>query len=418
MHETPGSQDPPPAQTSRPRILAIAYNCFPGGGSEPGVGWTWTRILAGFGDVVVMVRPIRGAPVDLQASFEDLPERGHARFVEVELPSWFSRLVDRGHHRAPRLQRLQYIAWQVVALRAARRLQRRERFDLVWHLTFANAWLGSFGHLLGPPFVFGPVGGGVNPPWRLVPGLGAKSVLFEVVRVVLRELAAHLNPLARGSIRRAALILTQNEDTRRWLPAKQRAHAVVFPNAVLEDIPQGRDRQPGPPTALYVGRLISMKGVHLAIQALAELPQWHLLVCGDGREKERLIALAGTVGVSERVQFLGWQDRDEVFRLMRQAADVLVFPSFHDEAGMVVVEAIASGLPVVCLNRGGPPVLGGHAVTAAGPDETIHGLADAIRTSGSLTVDSSAIQDVGEARRRLLIVLRDAGLIGDAPPHH
>jgi glycosyltransferase involved in cell wall biosynthesis len=403
--------------SATPRILAIAYNCFPGGGSEPGVGWTWTRILAGIGEVVVIVRPIRGHPVDLQAALDDVPEGARVRFVEVELPALLRRLLDHGQG-APRLQRLQYIAWQVVALRAARRLQRRQPFDLVWHLTFANAWLGSFGHLVGPPFVFGPVGGGVNPPWRLVPGLGAKSVAFEVTRVALREVMARINPLSRGSVRRATLILTQNEDTRRWLPRSARSKAIVFPNAVLDDIPRGRDRQPGPPTALYVGRLISMKGVHLAIEAIAELPEWRLLVCGDGREKQRLMALAARVGAADRVEFLGWQDRDEVFRLMREQADVLVFPTLHDEAGMVVVEAIASGLPVVCLNRGGPPALGGHPVEAGGPRETVHALAEAIRTSGSLPIDNSSIQDVGEARRRLTVVLRNAGLLADAPGQH
>ena len=362
-----------------------------------------------------MVRPIRGAPVDLQAAIAEVPDGDRVRFVEVEVPTWFRRLVDRGEDRAPRLERLQYVVWLLVALRVARRLHRRQKFDLVWHLTFANAWLGSFGHLVGPPFVFGPVGGGVNPPWRLVPGLGTKSVLFEVTRVVLRELAAHLNPLARGSIRKASLILTQNDDTRRWLPRSQQAKAIVFPNAILDDAPQARDRRPGPSTALYVGRLISMKGVHLAISALAQLPAWRLLVCGDGRERGRLERLAERLGVSDRVEFLGWQDRDEVFRLMREEADVLVFPSFHDEAGMVVVEAIASGLPVVCLDRGGPPTLGGHAVTAGWPRETIQRLAAAIDSSGSLVIDSSAVQDLSEARRRLGLVLRRAGLIDDAP---
>ena len=404
------------AQSSGPRILAIAYTCVPGAGSEPGVGWVWTRILGGIGEVVVVVRPIPGFPVDLQASLDAIPEGASIRVVEVDLPRWFRRMVDGGDGRAPRLQRAQYLLWQVVALRTARRLQRRQPFDLIWHLTFANAWLGSFGHLVGPPFVFGPVGGGVNPPWRLVPGLGLRSAVFELVRVALREVAAHLNPLARGSIRRATLILTQNEDTRRWLPAAQRARAVVFPNAVLEEIPPGRDRQPGPLTALYVGRLLSMKGVHLAIRAIAELPDWRLLVCGEGREREGLQRLTTQLGVSARVEFLGWQDRDEVFRLMREETDVLIFPSLHDEAGMVVVEAIASGLPVVCLDRGGPPSLGGHAVAAGGPGETIHGLAEAIRTSGNLPIDDRAVQDVPEARRRLRIVLADAGLFNDGAP--
>jgi glycosyltransferase involved in cell wall biosynthesis len=50
---------------------------------------------------------------------------------------------------------------------------------------------------------------------------------------------------------------------------------------------------------------------------------------------------------------------------MRSEADVLLFPSLREEAGWVVVEALASGLPVVCLDRGGPRALGGDAALTA-----------------------------------------------------
>ena len=97
-------------------------------------------------------------------------------FVEVAAPDWLLRipvLRDPG-----RFHRLKYVAWQFAALRVARRLHRRRSFDVAWHVTWANAWLGSTAALLGVPFVFGPVGGGVEPPWRLARFLGAsRSVL-------------------------------------------------------------------------------------------------------------------------------------------------------------------------------------------------------------------------------------------------
>jgi len=400
----------PPSVRPPPRILAIAYTCVPGAGSEPGVGWTWARILAGIGDVVVLTRPIRGFPVDLAGAAREMPEGDRIRFVEIDLPAWFTRVVDGGNARAPRLQRLQYLAWLIIALRAARRLHRRSRFDLVWHLTFANAWLGSFGPWVGPPFVFGPVGGGVTPPWRIVPSLGVRGAAFEIVRVIVRELSVHLNPLARRSVRHSDLILTQNEDTQRWLPREGGRHAVVFPNAVLEVTPEERRPRSGPPTALFVGRLISWKGVHLAIRAIARLPEWRLLIAGDGREESALRRLAVDLGLADRVQFLGWLERDEVFRLMSEEADALIFPSLHDEAGMVVAEARAIGLPVVCLDRGGPPSLGGHGVEPAGLETTVDRLASAVEEVRRQPPEPSDVRDIPAARTALVRILRTAGL--------
>jgi glycosyltransferase involved in cell wall biosynthesis len=234
--------------------------------------------------------------------------------------------------------------------------------------------------------------------------------VFELTRVVIRDIAARLNPWTRGSIRRARLILAQNEDTRRWLPRGPRRRAVVLPNAVLDSRPPGRDRRPGPPTALFVGRLIAWKGVHLAIRALAELPEWRLLVCGTGTQEARLRALAAELGLDDRIDFLGWQERDEVLRLMRESADVLVFPSLHDEAGMVVVEAGASGLPVVCLDRGGPPALGGLAVPAGSEAQTVRGLAAAIAAAASRPCPPMHVRDIADARDEVRAALRDAGL--------
>src|SRR6185503_12733867 len=134
-------------------------------------------------------------------------------------------------------------------------------------------------------------------------------------------------------------------------------------------------------TALYAGRLIPLKGVPLALEAIAILPSWRLVILGDGPEEGRLRREAQRLRIADRVEFRGMQTRDEVMRVMREEADVLVFPSFHDEGSLAVVEAVATGLPVVCLDRGGPPTLGGTAVPIRAPSETVRLFAAAIARS-------------------------------------
>jgi glycosyltransferase involved in cell wall biosynthesis len=372
---------------------------MPGVGSEPGAGWVWSRMIAGLGPTCVLTRPYPQKVAALEASRPTVPEHETLRIVYVDVPRW-TRLW-RKDVSTPRLTRLEYMLWQANALRESGRLRVEEQFDVVWHLTWANAWLGSAAALVGPPFIYGPVGGGVSPPWRLVTALGARGIAYEIARAAARTAGRYLNPLARTSWERARLILVQNPETREWLPRRHHAKTVVFPNAVLEEGTTYRRArgQPGS-TLLFAGKLLPLKGVRFAIRALAFLPESSLLICGEGPEESMLRRLAHNLGLGDRVRFLGQQPREEVLRLMREEADVFLFPSLHDEGSWVVAEAAASGLPVVCLDRGGPPLLGGTAVAATTPEETVRRLADAVRNAIGRPPAASAT-DLTSCRARL-----------------
>jgi glycosyltransferase involved in cell wall biosynthesis len=106
-------------------------------------------------------------------------------------------------------------------------------------------------------------------------------------------------------------------------------------------------------TAAY---LIKDKGIDVALKAMAELPAGtRLWVVGDGPERRHLEALAISLGLSDRVQFLG---RLRYVEPVFQAADCFVCPSLWAEAaGLVNLEALACGLPVVASRIGGIPEL-------------------------------------------------------------
>jgi glycosyltransferase involved in cell wall biosynthesis len=354
------------------RILAFDYACEPEEGSEPGAGWAWARILARLGDTWVVTRANNRVPIEQALSAT--PERDRLHFVFVDLPRW-ARFWKKGQRGI----RLYYLVWQIAALRAARRLHRDVGFTLVWHLTFANAWFGSLAPLVGPPFVYGPVGGGVGmPPGRLVRMLGGRALRFELARAAAKGLGRYVNPLARLAWGRARLVLVQNRETADWLPRRHSRKVSVFPNPVL-DTALERERVEGdPPTALFAGRVVAWKGVALALESIASTRDWRLLVCGAGRDERQSAVLADRLGLDGRVRFLGARPREEVLRLMRREADVLLFPSLREEAGWVVVEALAAGIPVICLDRGGPPVLAGNAALTAAVDDDPHALASSL----------------------------------------
>jgi glycosyltransferase involved in cell wall biosynthesis len=106
---------------------------------------------------------------------------------------------------------------------------------------------------------------------------------------------------------------------------------------------------------LYVGRLDERKGVDTAIEALARLPQAQLTIVGgwDEREEARLRARAEALGVAPRVTFAGQRERAELVAAYGEA-DAVVFPVRWEEPwGLVPLEAMARGRPVVATGRGG-----------------------------------------------------------------
>jgi glycosyltransferase involved in cell wall biosynthesis len=110
----------------------------------------------------------------------------------------------------------------------------------------------------------------------------------------------------------------------------------------------------GPATFVYVGRLTSQKALPVALEALAAVPGARLLLIGDGPERTTLQALAGKLGLSDRVEFAGAQPRDRVLSALA-GARAAVLSSEWENLPHAAVEALAVGTPVVATAVGGVP---------------------------------------------------------------
>lgn len=403
----------------------MAHGCHPERGSEDGAGWMWCRLLARLGSVTVLTRTDNRDAIE--RALPSVPERDRLAFVYYQVP------VAEGRWQADRQgKRAYYLLWQRGALRMARRLQDELGFDLVWHLTWSNAWVGSVLALMNRPFVWGPLGGGIAPPIRLTATLGLRGLAYEAARSLVRAWGRYANPLARVSWQRAGLILVSNQEMQRWLPERHRSKVTVIPQYGLVD----DDRRVAPAqhgsnggaspdlrTALFVGRLLAFKGGSLALQAVAHSPEWRLVICGTGPDEARLRRLVERLGINDRVRFAGWLARDEVLSLMYDA-DVLLFPSLHDESPATVLEARLTGLPVICLDRGGAAVLAGEAasvVSAAGTSgDVVRRIAAALqhvdrdRNSSDAGLAQFSIDSRAAALRPLLQQLIAPDAVSDA----
>src|ERR1035438_5848043 len=132
---------------------------------------------------------------------------------------------------------------------------------------------------------------------------------------------------------------------------------VALENMVPEEPYLAGETERVPPLKLlYAGNLRPLKGVHLAVQAIALLRgqvSIKLTIVGKGPEESKLKEEVCRLGLQGFIHFLRWVPRVEVLALY-ETHDALLFPSLHDSGGTVVMEAIAHGRPVICLDLGGP----------------------------------------------------------------
>lgn len=362
-----------------------AFACRPGRGSEPGAGWAAARAAVEGGHTVVLVtQPRHRAAVEAARQADpELAERleVHYRGLSPRVMAAWDRLGLAG---LP----LYYLAWQVPLRRLARRLHGRRPFDVAHHVTLSCDWLPSgLAGLPGLPLVWGPLGGGERVPPGMRRWLGpagrAQRLVHDGVTTVARAL------LARGSLRRADLVVAQNHDGARRLggrpgPVAVRPHVALGPEDVAT--PRGPSGD-GPHRAVFAGRLVTWKGVRLAVATLA-LPaarHWELHLFGAGPARRAVEADVRRLGLAGRVHLHGARPRSEV-RAALAGADALLFPSLRDAAGWVVAEALAVGCPVVCLDLAGPAelVAGGRGIAVAPGPGADAALARALGAVGGL----------------------------------
>ena len=354
MTDAPTTDTPTPAR--RPVVIIVAYSCGPGAGSESGVGWTWAKAASEVADVILMTHSNRYRP-DIESAITTLDLPITACFVD--LPDWLLALF-----RGKVLGTAQYCAWQAVAGRAIRRYERRHPVDAVHHLTWASDSLPSA--LLAsraPVRVWGPVGGVTRTAPGLYRYLTLRGKVNEIARVVLNGLTRSTSGALLA--RHATLIVALNQDVeKRW--RRGPTPVIIASNVALEQgegaVAEAPDMSPdgaGHRVALFVGRLVPLKGLVLAVESLRHAPGWKLVVLGGGAEQSRAEALATRMGVADRLEFRGEVPREDVLAAF-SSADALLFPSFHDSNSWAVGEATSMGCPVVCLDRGGPALQAGH----------------------------------------------------------
>ncbi|HTK40123.1 MAG TPA: glycosyltransferase family 4 protein [Gemmatimonadales bacterium] len=138
------------------------------------------------------------------------------------------------------------------------------------------------------------------------------------------------------------------------------------------------NREPRQPSVVTLARLSAQKGIDTLLTAASQVPEARFFIVGDGSERAALEAQAQSLGVSDRVSFLG--HRRDVPALLA-SADVFAFPSLFEGLPLSVLEAMAAAKPVVASRVGGTDEAVVDGVTGIlVPPSDPAALAQAIRT--------------------------------------
>jgi len=170
----------------------------------------------------------------------------------------------------------------------------------------------------------------------------------------------------------------------------------IVPNGVDHERFMTADRAWSVPRILSVGRIVHQKGLDLALMALAGLQDlaWEWRIAGDGPQLGSLKQTIVREGLQERIHFLGWTRADALIKEY-QAASLFVFPSRHEGMPNALLEAMASGLPVIASRISGNEelVVSGETGLLVPPEDT-----DALRESlRALLTDEAARARMGRA---------------------
>jgi glycosyltransferase involved in cell wall biosynthesis len=217
---------------------------------------------------------------------------------------------------------------------------------------------------------------------------------------------ALLSPAAPGK-RHAAALLVANARTQQALPAVTRDVPVVrlVENGV--DLSRFSARQQTKVDRervrfAFVGRLVDWKGIDLLLEAPAmttSAPVIELEVFGAGPEHASLNAQAERLGLSDRVTFHGFVPQEQTAQRLAQL-DGLVLPSLYECGGAVVLEAMASALPVIATRWGGPAdYLDDSCGILIDPSSREHVVDSLARAMSALAVDPFLRERMGAAGR-------------------
>lgn len=342
------------------KIAITAFEARPRSGTEAGLAWNWARAYRDLGhDVTVLTQASAVAPGDRETwAGAGVEVRGAGGRAYTVAPHGAIEMV-RNYGR--------YTTWvrQTEGLLAG-----SPDVALLHHVSLSSARLAWPVPHPSTRVLLGPLGGGHLPPLR---GLPRRHLMSEGLRGASLPLLGAGRRLALARQGHPGVVLSTNAETSAYLRrCGVQAVTPMLTDGISEEMIATAPRAVSPRRRLlWAGRMVGTKRPDLALHLTAALRRRgepvELVMAGDGPELRSLELLAGALGITGSVRFLGrltWQQMLGEY----DAADLYVFVSMRDSSCPGVVEAAARGVPTLAVRHQGVGYLVPSKV-ADGPEE-------------------------------------------------
>lgn len=380
------------------KILVSAYGCEPGKGSEQGVGWNWVLEMARNNKLFVVTRSNNRESIEA-----NLPKEVADN---IEFYYYDTAKVIKGLKKRARGLYFYYFCWQLGIIPTLRRIIKHHRPDYSMHLTFGSMWMPTFLPWFRTPFIWGPIGGGDCEPRSFFSKLPFKQRVGAYLRVIMNKSVVFNLPLW-FNCSRAVAILCRTKSSGDVLLSRFNKKKHVILESAIEMLPQKQESDLSSNSAIRLvttGRLTASKNIVTAVRALADLRlkgvDLEYRIIGSGSEKARIEAEVAKFELQNRVKIIDEMTRDMVVEELRKS-DIFLFPSLREGGSWALMEAMAVGLPVVCLDWSGMKIItddqSAIRLPVTNPAQVVKDMADAIF---KLVNDSELRCRMGEAGRQ------------------
>lgn len=343
------------------RVLLLANDCNPEWPSLPVVGYNACRGIAEHVDVVVATHVRNTENIDKKGFGKAKVEYIDNEYIASPMyktATWLRGGSSVGWTTNIAMQYPPYLAFEYEAWKRFKKQLKAGEFDIVHRVTPMSPTLPSplakWLKKINIPFVLGPLNGGLRWPPEFTGELKKEKEGLTYLRDAYKWL-----PYARSTYSKSAAILAAFQHTIERLPEADRDRMIDFPEVGIDptmfDAPADRPVSEQA-TFLYAGRLVPYKCPDVAVLAMAKNPNLRkhkLIIAGDGPEMPRLVEIVKQNQLESCVDLIGRRTQAEIGQLMR-TADIFAFPSIRELGAGVVVEAMATGLPCIVVDYGGP----------------------------------------------------------------
>lgn len=335
---------------AKKKILAIEYACEPNKGSEPGVGWNWSKIISevpGY-DLTVVTRANNKPVID---EYKKEHPDFKVKFEYYDLPDWILRFKNKDKAIV-----LFFSLWQRGVIKFIKKNINLDDYDLVWDFNFGSLNLPVFTYKLKKEYIVGPVSTKKKIPNAYIRQTGLVQKIKYVIKQFFKEHLG-LNPFAWKTMKRAEKIILCNEIYREYLPKDQQPKAeIVFHNGIDEKgaVSFGEDNlSKGPFKFIFAGRLIDSKNLEVAIRALKIVKDkgidFTYTIVGDGPLGKKLKKLTTKLGLEDNIEFISRVKQSDLFKLYFEN-EYFLFPSILEISSTSMMEAIYFGLKPICFD--------------------------------------------------------------------